>query len=109
MQMLPSLALTALTPAAAPTLSAGTMSAGEMALSSGMPKTIQTIAQNAKIPKDMIPLFASSFGGAYDEAIKEGANHNQAVTRAFLMSYPETLIEQSGGLQTLIPNLKKHR
>lgn len=103
LQMLPSLVLTALSGgAAAPALTAGTTAAKGTIARLG-----QTIANNAKIRPDMIPLFISSFGNAYDEATKEGASYPQAVTRAFLMSYPETLIEQSGGLQTLIPDLKR--
>ncbi len=46
-----------------------------------------------------------SFGGAYNQAIDEGAAKPQAITKALMQALPESLIEQAGGLETISAKL----
>ena len=47
------------------------------------------------------------YGGAYNKARSEGADRLQAITKALLQAFPESLIEQMGGVEQLPQTVAK--
>lgn len=67
--------------------------------------TLQTIKNTITSPT-FINTLVHTFGGAYDEAIKDGQDRPTAITKALIQSIPESLIEQAGGLETIVSKLE---
>ena len=67
--------------------------------------TLQTIKNTVTSPT-FINTLVHTFGGAYDEAIKDGQDRPTAITKALIQSIPESLIEQAGGLETIVSKLE---
>lgn len=67
--------------------------------------TLQTIKNTITSPTFKNTL-VHTFGGAYDEARKDGQDRPTAITRALIQSIPESIIEQAGGLETIVSKLE---
>ena len=86
---------------------ASTLAGASAAASSGIGVTLSQIGQKAlKNPQTYLTLL-QTLGPEYEKAKSEGANEGQAIAYAFTSAGLGSLIEVSGGIQTLPDNLSK--